>query len=88
MEPRARPAATRGQQLCPDTASTTGKTGTKTGAEHEDHNTPNKRKHLKSVVLGRQGGTAVIDRFHWVLEINPQPGRRLDVIVNPAGLKD
>jgi hypothetical protein len=28
VEPRARPAATRGQQPCPDTASTTRKTGT------------------------------------------------------------
>jgi hypothetical protein len=30
----------------------------------------------------------VIDRFHWVMEINLRPGRRLDVMVNPAGLKD
>ena len=52
MEPRARPAATRGQQPSPDTASATGKTGTRTDTEHEDHNTPNKRKHLKSLVLG------------------------------------
>jgi hypothetical protein len=53
VEPRARPAATRGQQPCPDTASTTGKTGTRIETEHEDHNTPNKRKHLKSLVLVR-----------------------------------
>ena len=55
MEPRARPAATRGQQPGPDTASTTRKTGTRTDTEHEDHNTPNKRKHLKSLVLPRRG---------------------------------
>ena len=52
MEPRAAPAATRGTFSCPGTASTTRKTGTMTDAEHEDHNTPNKQKHLKSLVLG------------------------------------
>ena len=55
VEPRARPVATRGQQPCPDTSSTTGKTGTGTDTEHEDHNTPNKQKHLKSLVLSRGG---------------------------------
>jgi hypothetical protein len=57
--PPARPAATRGHLLCPDTASATGKTGTRTDTGHEDHNTPNKRKHLKSLALGPQGPYAV-----------------------------
>jgi hypothetical protein len=56
VEPRARPAATRGQQPRPVTASATGKTGTRADTEHEDHNAPNKRKHLKSLVLSSQRG--------------------------------
>jgi hypothetical protein len=52
VEPRARPVATGGHPPCPGTASATGKTGTRTDMGHEDHNTPNKRKYLKSLALG------------------------------------
>ena len=51
MEPRAIPAATRGQELCPHIPAATAKTDSKQDAEHQDSNNPGSLKHLKSVVL-------------------------------------
>ena len=51
VEPRARPAATRGPQPCPQTGNVTTKTDSRTDTEHEDRNTQT-TKHLKSLVLG------------------------------------
>ena len=52
MEPRAIPAATRGPQPSPHRAATTAKPDFKTGIEHKNGNTPERHKHLKSLVLG------------------------------------
>ena len=52
VEPRATPAATRGSQPSPHRAATTTKPDFKTGTEHQNRNTPERHKHLKSLVLG------------------------------------
>ena len=51
MEPRATPAATRGQNPCPHPGNTTTKTDSETETEHEHCYTPESPKHLKYVVL-------------------------------------
>src|ERR1019366_266876 len=55
VEPRARPAATRGQQPCPHPGSAITETDSRTHTEHEDRNTSRHPKHLKSLVLGFGG---------------------------------
>jgi hypothetical protein len=47
VEPRAVPAATRGQEPYPPIIAAITKTDSKTGTEHENHNTPADNKHLK-----------------------------------------
>ena len=51
MEPRARPAATRGPRPCPQTSNVATKTDSRTDREHERRYTPESNKHLKSLVL-------------------------------------
>src|ERR1019366_3102512 len=51
VEPRAFPATTRGIKPCPHSGSGTTKPDSKTDTEHESGNNPERRKHLKSVVL-------------------------------------
>jgi len=52
VEPRATPAATRGQEPCPCITTATTKTDSKTDTEQKSGNVPEYRKHLKSLVLG------------------------------------
>ena len=51
VEPRAGPAATRGSCPCPHGGDTTTKTDSRTRTEHERRYTPERPKHLKSLVL-------------------------------------
>jgi hypothetical protein len=52
VEPRATPAATRGQKPCPHVTAATTKTDQKTRTEHKDRNRTAHHKRLKSLVLG------------------------------------
>jgi hypothetical protein len=51
VEPRARPAATRGFRSCPLADGIAVKTDSRTRTEHKRYYTSEKPKHLKSVVL-------------------------------------
>ena len=51
VEPRARPAATRGPRPCPQTGNAATKTDSRTDKEHERRYTPESPRHLKSLVL-------------------------------------
>ena len=59
MEPRAAPAATRGRKPYPHPASASRETDSKIGTDHDGGNTPGDYQHLKSVVLGYDGGKVV-----------------------------
>ena len=75
MEPRAIPAATRGPQPSPHRAATTAKPDFKTGIEHKNGNTPERHKHLKSLVLAhvpKHMGYVLHDR-KYVLVVIAEP---------------
>ena len=57
VEPRATPAATRGQKACPHSGDAITKTDSKTEKEHQAGNAPEPHKHLKSVVLRPDPGS-------------------------------
>ena len=66
MEPRAIPAATRGLKSCPHSRGVPTQPDSKTETEHDNGNNPERRKHLKSLVLGLEAATVIPFRRTYV----------------------